>query len=112
MAKQLYKLMGERKVNVLGEQQTTTANALEHVCRFAVDVQKADDLSIDIVELLRERTDGPGEAFFVVTRVQLLLMRIAVQRTRGRMRPRSTTSYRRTLSAASWTNCAVCSATS
>jgi hypothetical protein len=33
--------------------------------------------------VLRERTSGPGEASFVVTRVQLLLMRIAVQRARG-----------------------------
>jgi hypothetical protein len=40
-------------------------------------------LSIDILELLRERTNGPGEASFVVTRVQLLLMRIALQRARG-----------------------------
>ena len=82
MAKQLYKLMGERKVNALGEQKRTAANAPGHVCWFDV-VQKADDLSIDILELLRERTNGPGEAFFVVTRVQLLLMRIAAQRTRG-----------------------------
>ena len=38
---------------------------------------------IDRLELLRERTNGPGEAFFVATRVQLLLMRIAAQRARG-----------------------------
>jgi hypothetical protein len=83
MAEQLYRLMGERKVNALGEQKRTAANAPGHVCWFDVDLQKADDLSIDILELLRERTNGPGEAFFVVTRVQLLLMRIAAQRARG-----------------------------
>jgi hypothetical protein len=83
MAERLCKVMGERKVNVLGEQKITTANALGHVCRFAVDVQKVDDLSIDILELLRDRTNGPGEASFVVTRVQLLLMRIALQLARG-----------------------------
>jgi hypothetical protein len=61
----------------------TAANALGHVCSFVVDVQKVDDLSIDILELLRKRTSGPGEASFVVTRVQLLLMRIAAKRARG-----------------------------
>jgi hypothetical protein len=83
MAAQLYRLMGEQQINVLGRQKGTAANALGHACRVAVDVQKADDLSIDILELLRERTSGPGEASFVVTRVQLLLMRVAVQRARG-----------------------------
>jgi hypothetical protein len=84
MAEQLYDLMGGRKVNPLDNKTRTAAAALEHVCSFVVDVPKADDLSIDILELLRERTSGPGEASFVVTRAQLLLMRVAAQRARGK----------------------------